>query len=71
MFLYLPGTAFILKYPLPIMIQGYGLGQDHGAEDGKNSTGEGVGRDIESLGASNVALGTNDPEESMREAAHL
>ena len=71
MFLYLPGTAFILKYPLPIMMQGYGLGQDHGAKDGKTSTGEGVGSDAESLGTSDVALGTNDPEESMREAAHL
>lgn len=35
MFLYLPGTAFILKYPLPIMMQDYGLGQEHGAGDGK------------------------------------
>ena len=53
------------------MIQGYGLGQDHGAEDGKSSTGEGVSSSMESLGTSNVAFGTNDPEESMREAAHL
>lgn len=53
------------------MMQGYGLGQDHGAKDGKTSTGEGVGSDAESLGTSDVALGTNDPEESMREAAHL
>lgn len=32
---------------------------------------KGVGSDVESLGTGDVALGTNDPEESMREAAHL
>lgn len=42
MFLYLPGTAFILKYLLAIMIQDSGLGQEHGAVKGKTSTGGGV-----------------------------
>lgn len=42
MFLYLLGTAFILKYPLLIMIQDCGLGQEPGAVKGKTSTGGGI-----------------------------
>jgi hypothetical protein len=34
MFLYLPGTIFILKV-LPVMRHDYGLGQEHGAVDSK------------------------------------
>lgn len=42
MFLYLPGTAFILKYPLPIMMQAYGVGQEHGAVGGETSVDGGI-----------------------------
>ena len=51
MFLYLPGTAFILKYPLPIMMQNYGLGQEHGAGGGKTRADGGICGYVESLAA--------------------
>lgn len=56
MFLYLPGTAFILKYPLPIMIQDYSLGQEHGVVDGETRVDGGVCGRERSLAAETALL---------------